>query len=167
MTLPVFTAGQKPTAEALNGIYAPTYLTKAASESVTSSTALQDDNDLRVALEVGTYCIWIWLHASGAAAGDLKVAWNNTGTMTIYRGALGPQSATSDRTATTMNVQAISSTTAVTYGLDGSGTGVVREDLTVDVTVAGTLKLQWAQGTSSGTATTLSSASRMLVLPVA
>jgi hypothetical protein len=167
MTLPVFAAGEKPTAAKLYSIYTPVFIRKSAPESVTSSTTLQDDNDFSVTLSEGTYLVWMWAHTSGAAAGDFKVAWANTGTMTITRSTNGPTSGTTDRSDTNVSLYGTAYTTAITYGLDGSGTSVVREELMVIVTATGDLTMQWAQGSSSGTATTMSSASRMLVLPVA
>lgn len=161
-----FTAGEQPTADNLNAIFDQSIIRKAAAESVTSSTTAQNDDDFSVALPVGKYLVWIWLHCTGATAADIKTVWSNTGTMTILRSCLGAQTGTADRQATTVTVQGSNSTTEVPYGCDGAGTTVVREELYVDVTVTGTLTLQWAQNASSGTATNLSTASRMWIVNV-
>jgi hypothetical protein len=162
-----FAAGEQPTADALNAIFDVSMIRKAASESVTSSTVVQDDDDFSIELDPGTYIVWLWCHVSGASNGDFKCLWANTGTMTIGRSCNGPTVGTTDRNATAVCMYGTGSGTAVTYGNDGSGTATVREELMVIVDVVGTLKFQWAQGTSSATATTLSTASRMLVMSVA
>ncbi|MGV1010413.1 MAG: hypothetical protein ACOYBY_17740 [Dermatophilaceae bacterium] len=156
-----FLAGQIPTAAELNAIVTRRFIAKAAAESVTSSTVLQDDNDLQVALTNGTYLIDARIVASAAEAGDLKLAWTHSGPCT------GPAEATTDRQSTLMLRQAASETTVIPYGIDGSGTTYVGEELYVIVTAAGTLKLQWAQNTSSATATTLTTSTTLFSEKVA
>lgn len=146
------------------------YINKSGSESVTSSTVLQSDDHLTTSLAVGQWRIQTYLTATGAAAGDIRVAWTNTGTMSATgRACFGPGSANTDVTGAANNAHrdtANTLTANVIYGTDGSNSSAINEDLLIDVTVAGTLTLQWAQGTSSGTATTLSTSSRMYITPV-
>lgn len=147
------------------------YINKSGSESVTSSTVLQSDDHLTTSLAVGQWRIQIYLTATGAASpGDIRVAWTNTGTMTaIARSCFGPGSANTDVTGAANNAHrdtAQTFTANVIYGTDGTNSSAIHEDLLIDVTVAGTITLQWAQGTSSGTATTLSTSSRMYITPV-
>lgn len=143
-------------------------ISKAGTESVTSSTTLQDDDDLVVALEAGkSYRVTLILTVSsgGAEAADIKVAWSFTGTATkAVRSLFGPETAMTDATATLMRWSATALTSSVTYGIDaGAATAIVEDVVLEDLTVAGTLQLQWAQNSSSGTATTLSNSSRIIV----
>lgn len=141
----------------------PTYITKAASESVTSSTTLQDDDHLFVTLTPGQWWIELILTATGATAGDIKTAWANTGTITaLGRSCWGPQAGTTDVTNTAMVARAATLTASIPYGLETT-TAAILEKLLLDVTVEGQLTLQWAQNASSGTATTLSTSSRMKI----
>ena len=57
--------------------------------------------------------------------------------------------------------------TAINYGLDAALATVIHEDLYLEVTVAGTLRLQWAQNASNATGTAFSAASRVYVTRLA
>lgn len=140
------------------------YIAKAGAESVTSSTTYQDDDDLAVTLPVGVWRVQVFLSASGLSAAGLKTQWTTTGTITgIGRLCHGPA-----ETATPASGDARMVSTglgnSMIYGLTSAG---VYEDLLVEVTVSGVLQLQWAQNASNGTATTLSTASRMFITQVA
>lgn len=58
--------------------------------------------------------------------------------------------------------------TSVSYGITGATgtvTAIIKEELTVNCTVAGNLQLQWAQNTATGGITTsVSTASRVRIL---
>ncbi len=133
---------------------------KALAETVTTNTTLQDDDDLVVALVPGTYRVELFMHAIATSlSGDVKVAWAFSGTLaTQGRSCFGPSINTTDvsgtaTAATTVGVVRSSAqtlTTAVSYGSDTSNTSAIHEDLFLEVTVAGTLKLQWAQVAASG-----------------
>lgn len=138
---------------------------KAASESVTSSTTLQDDDDLMATLPVGSYEVRVVLTATGGTAGDIKTSWTNTGTMTAVRSCLGPNLSTSTTDDGGILCKAVTLGSVVSYGLT-SGNHLILEQLYIEVTVEGTLQLQWAQNASSGTSTTLSGSSRMFITQV-
>lgn len=141
---------------------------KAGTESVTSSTTMQNDDDLFLDLEPGLYWVWLIATATGisASAQDIKTTWTTTGTITIIgRGVLGPQEGTTDNSNTAMRHQALSGSSSPSFGMTTTATAI-NEWLLVECTVAGRLQLQWAQQTSNGTATTLSASSRLLCLPV-
>jgi hypothetical protein len=165
----VFTAGEQPTADNLNAIFDQSPIRKASATAYASDATVNNDPDFAVALEVGTYLVWVWMHvASASATPDIKTVWSNTGTMAIARSVMGPQISTADRGATLMLWQGSASTTEVAQGNDGSGNAnVYKEELYVEVTVAGTLTFQWSQNTSNATAITASTASRMWVVNVA
>ena len=145
----------------------PTYISKAGSESVTSSTTLQDDDHLTLTLAVGTYWVELVLTATGAAAGDIKTAWTSTGTMSVIgRSVLGPTVGAADVSAGLVNARGVTFTSNQSFATDGTNSSHIHEWLLIDVTVEGVLTLQWAQAASSGTATTLSTSSRMLITKV-
>jgi hypothetical protein len=144
-----------------------TYINKSAAESVTSSTTLQNDDHLTETLPVGVWRVTAILTVGGATAGDVKTAWTNTGTMTaIARSGWGPAVSNAAGTDTTMHARASTLTASFVYGTEPGTSAAVLEELLLDVTVEGVLTLQWAQNTSSGTATTLSTSSRMFLTPV-
>lgn len=139
-------------------------ISKAVAETVTSSTALQDDDDFSIDLEVGkSYVVRAYLSVTGATGGDVKVAWSNGATVTkSSRHCLGPQTGTTDATNTAMRSTRHGIASSVPYGVDGTNESAVFETLQIeDVTVAGTLTMQWAQNASSGTATTMGTTSRI------
>lgn len=138
-----------------------TFVIKKAANENSTSTTLQDDDDLAAALAVGLWRVEIALTATGATGNDIKTAWSNTGTMTIVRSCIGPNLSTTSTDDGGILSKAVTSTSSVSYGLT-SGNHYIREELYCDVTVAGTLQLQWAQNTATGT-TTLSSSSRMFI----
>jgi len=139
------------------------YIRKAATESVTSSTTLQDDDDLFAALPVGIWRVQLWLTVTGATAGDIKTTWTTTGTISgIGRSCLGPNISTTSNLDGGILLGGFALTSTVNYGLSATN-HAIHEDLLVDVSVTGTLQLQWAQVASSATATTLSTSSRMYI----
>src|SRR3990172_13103700 len=151
---------------------------KTADQSVTSSTALVDDTHLTVALPAaGTYVVTATFLASGAAAGDVKVAWAYTGTLTAgYRGGQGPSSASTDALAATSagtvrsaaaGNTAATVTASTPYGVDGTNWSCVQESGVVVVSTTGNLKVQWAQNASSATATIMRAGSLLWARRVA
>lgn len=144
------------------------FLKKPGTETVTSSTTVQNDDDFVWVLPPGTYRVEAFLHAGGATAGDIKTAWTFSGTLGASgRSCVGPQVGTADVGVTSMRSSGHVITTEVPYGTDATLATVIHEDLFLEVTASGTLRLQWAQVASSGTGTTLSGASRVYVSRVA
>lgn len=140
------------------------FVYKTADESVTSNTTLQDDDHLvNIPLAVGTHIVEAMLMASGAAAGDVKVAWAFSGTATGYRAGQGPSFASTDALgATAQAVRSSASsgasapiTASTPYGTDGTNWSYILERGLLIVTVTGTLKVQWAQNTSNAAATVM------------
>jgi hypothetical protein len=138
---------------------------KAATEGVTSSATPQNDNDFVIPLEAGkTYRIELFLHCQGATAGDIRTSWTTSGTITSNGRSLISLAETMTSAA---DANAISMSLGLTdqriTGTEATLTTVIYEDLSVTCTVAGNLTLQWAQGTSSGTATNCFAVSRIYV----
>jgi len=144
--------------------YIDTLVYKAADESVTSSTTLQDDDHLIVDLVLGNkYMIKYELIAEGNTAGDWKGQVLASGGLTF-------------NTVTQMNVSPEVGATDpnVAYSITSqvqSGAGVwtdtwrvpIRMWVYADISASGQLKLQWAQDVSNGTATTLKAGSIVTV----
>lgn len=151
-------AGQRITAVLLNSI-GPLGVIKGADQSVTSSTALVNDNALTVPLVAGaTYLFDCYLDYEGGTTGasDLKWQWSIPAGATMRYGA--------DYPSTSGLAVTIGTNTAATVphaGTNGAGTLMsarMKGSVTMSST-AGPLQLQWAQVTSSGTATIIHSQS--------
>lgn len=122
---------------------------KPAAQSVTSSTALTNDDTLAVDLPTGPSLIDVYLPVTiGAAAGGLKLA------LVPSDGAAASISATATFTldGTTSATAQITSSTAVNGGTTSAWTAV-RVTGTINATQPGTLQLQWAQQASNASAT--------------
>lgn len=169
MTLPL--AGQIIRA---SDVWRPRFIQKTASIVYTSNATPTNDPEIQIPLTVGQWRIHLYLYASAAAAGsDVRVNWTFSGTLTTQRSCTGPGQATIDvnPNATTAGSGMSASLaraigTNQIYGCDGTSTGVIIEDLMLDVSVAGTLVLQHAQGSSSANATTISSGTHCYVTQV-
>lgn len=147
----------------------PLVKAKSVTQTVTSSITAVDDNDFGVTLQPGVYRVELVVHfTSASAAADLRSLWRTTGTITVNgRSVFGPAASTADVTSDVFRASGHFGTTAVIYGTDaGLTTGTLREDLLVTVAVAGLLQWQFAQGTSSASGTSVSSASRLYVTPL-
>ena len=146
------------------------YKKKAATETVTSSTTLQDDDDFVFTLAAGkVFHVELHVIATGASGGDVKVAWAVTGGVAALtnRHVEGPQIGTTDTTNTAVRTSgAHGLTTSIAYGTDGTNGSRIVEDFLVETTTAGTsgtLTCQWAQNTSSGTATGFNGSSFVII----
>jgi hypothetical protein len=158
MAAPVFATNDVPTEDQVNDWFVNVqYVRKTATESVTSSTALQDDDHLTVTVEANAhYVLDSTLFFDGATAGDFKMLWVAPAGAAMPWGVAAPVT-----TAVGFNDDQTAgfdlTGTGVTFGALGTGTtaAALISGLLVVGGTAGTLKLQWAQGTSSGTATRL------------
>lgn len=168
-----FYAGQKVTAAQLESLVDyTTRIEKSASEDVTSSTTYQDDNEFVFPglLSGSTYEVWGTLIYVGGA-GDIKFQWTwpSGGSGYFSWGAYGLHDQWVD-SATNRDFQAFaggknsaSPTDQFWYGAVGASNRPVRFDGRMVLGASGTLTLQWAQLSSSGTATTLSAGSWVAV----
>lgn len=162
-----FASGAVLTAAQLNAL-APTYVLKQATETVTNSAALQNDDELLVALSAGkTYLIKVSLIVgTSVATSDFKCAYTTSGTLSHVgsRSCHGPSISTTDQgasaaAATTVGVVRHSGGhglgTAVSYGNDGAAnTSAIDEEFVISGGASGgTLTLQWAQNTAAGATT--------------
>ncbi len=127
---------------------------KNAQEQVTSSTTLQDDDDLTVTLpDAGFYAFTAFIRFNtGATAGiDLKQAFSFSGTVTnsgyAWHSTENTGSTQADR------VGAITSTTVVTTPANSTTDVLIHGFLRVST--SGTFTYQWAQNVSNATALTV------------
>lgn len=142
---------------------------KPVNESVTSSTTLQDDNDLSFA--VGASEIWIWeavLIVQGNATGDIKVGftWPAAPTYAKWFTASGVAAASdpTDGTADVLDSSVISTSGGNrSLGNSTSENGIVLRGVISNGANAGTVALQWAQATSDGTNATVVRAGSHLI----
>ena len=155
MAVPVFTVGQVLTAALVNSWLAPVAAVKTSNESVTSSTALQNDNELVVPVAASaTYHLSAYLHYEGGTLGasDLKFGWTFPSGLTMTYAASRISEITGNPAGGGGVV--IQSATALSGSAGAGNSRSVAIEGTVTVSsTAGNLQLQWAQSTSNGTAT--------------
>ena len=147
----------------------PITVRKGSDESVTSSTAFQNDDALILPLVAGrSYRIELNLAETANTAGDIKLDWTTSGTITLLgqRFCQGPAIGITSPTDTTMrSSRATALNTSVTYG--GAATAsYIRETFEVSCTVSGNLTLRWAQDTSNAGATTVIAGSWVTATPI-
>jgi hypothetical protein len=159
MTLSV-NAGGSATAAFIDQI-APLGVVKPTDESVTSSTTMQNDNDLLVSLVANaTYKFECYLDYEGGTQGasDIKWQWaipagTNLHYQPLFVGTTGNIAGASTFGAATVGT-ARTNGAAFLCAIGMSGGIIVGS-------TAGTLQLQWAQNTSSATATTVHASSTL------
>lgn len=130
---------------------------KTSNESVSSSTTLQDDNELFVTVDANTnYYVECLLKYTGETAADFRVGFTLPAgaTLTWFHGGL-------DDTVTSwwgiLNRTAFSAASVATIGAGGSGSqgfAHIRGLLKVSAT-PGTVQFRWAQWASNATAVTV------------
>lgn len=128
------------------------YVRKTADESVTSSTVLQNDDALQFAVDANSkYAILVFLAFEAATLGDFKTGFSFPGDAAAREMMmLGPSSAIA--TAEGDGVWGYGG--GRIFGGAGAGSALCALGYFFLETVSsGTFALQWAQGTSSGTAT--------------
>lgn len=143
-------AGSRILASVMQGAI-PLAVIKAADESVTSSTTLQNDDELLLSVAANaSYLFFCYLDYEGASAGDLKISWSVPTSATLRFAQIG-QTAASAATTSATGIES----TAYSFGADAAATlnALLMHGTLLTSSTAGTLQLQWAQGTSSGTAT--------------
>lgn len=131
------------------------YIRKASAESVTSSTTLQDDDDLTVALEPGLYRATLALEVTANASGGIKVALATTATNSVLEGSVFLSAG-----AVTNWTTGFGTTAGQTAAYAGAPVII---EVMFGLADAGTVKLQWAQNASFATATTLETGSMMFI----
>ncbi len=150
----------------------PIVVRKGSDESVSSATTgttFQNDDALVVPLVAGrSYRIELNVAETANTAGDIKLDWTTTGTITLLgqRFCQGPAvTMTSPSDTTVRAARATTLATSVSYG--GAATaGYIRETFEVSCTVSGDLQLRWAQDTSNAGNTTVIAGSWISATPI-
>jgi len=168
---PQFTAGEDITADKLNSMLGLTAW-KTATESVTSSTTLQNDDELFLTVEANaTYIMFMVLfHDSDTgAAADTKIGWSAPASATMNWGVHGANTASTSSTAvTSVNMQTRTIIEVAAFGGgDSTGTMALVGGTLVTSGTAGTFRLQWAQETSNAVATNVRAGSYLTLKRVA
>lgn len=133
------------------------FVRKTGDESVTSSTALQDDDELLFA--IGTSGTWIFkfhLAYSAGTTGDIKIAFNVPASATgrYMTNALVSTAASASGSFVTWTTTDLTDTGAAGFGGPGATDGhMMVEVIVVSGGTGGNVVLRWAQNTSNGTAT--------------
>jgi len=157
-------------AEALDA-WLPKQAAVTATQTLTAnSTTMQNVTALVLPLGVGTWIVDVYTAYGSPAAADIKIGSTFSGTTTIAtKLCVGPGTGTADVAAnTTMRASAHGSSSAVSYGHDGSAfAGVAHETHRLVVTAAGTLQIQAAQNVANAGATSINVGTLMTGLRVA
>ena len=131
------------------------FVRKLGHESVISSTTLQDDDDLFLAVEANTaYFLQGALAVDGASAADIKIGWSFPTGATLEYGHMGPATTITSDVGNTVDNRRIIQTDVLAIGCNGAGNAIyvpLWGQLIIAGT-AGTLRLRWAQFVSSATA---------------
>lgn len=140
------------------------YVRKATSESVISTTTVQDDDHITFSLAASAvYHLRAYLAVSGPAAGDFKSSWNITGAASggnhSTRYVVGPSTGTADSANDNMRSTRSAWGTNVATGVDGSAVSHIEEGGILDTNTggSGTITLRWAQNSSVATSTVVNS----------
>jgi hypothetical protein len=153
-------AGDILTAHGYN-LAKPAYAWKTASESVTSSTALQDDDELALPVEpFSVYLLLACYSVSGPTGADIKISF------TVPTGAQGRRhnlGLSTPATSTTGNsrISVHGLTNTATYGTTSTPVSIIEEGVIGTEALGGVLQAQWAQVTSNATATVVEASSFM------
>jgi hypothetical protein len=158
--MPTFPAGTRITSSVL-ALVAPLAAVKTSPESVVSSTVLQNDDALFLTVAANSTYKWkcqVFYVGGTQASSDIKVQWTGPGSAALSWNSMhfttaGAFSDTSFNDFTTVNV----------IGTNGAGNNrTIHMEGTLVTVSAGTFQLQWAQNTSSATATQVLANSTLL-----
>lgn len=141
------------------------YIRKQSTESVTSSTTLQDDNELKYTFtKAGMYYVKAMLAVDGDG-GDFKAAWSVSGgvTLNLSRFVRGGAESQSDMNDCTMKSKIAGTTSGTGTGTEATATNYVSEEFLVTVASTGTLTFQWGQSSSNATPTEVNNNSILLI----
>lgn len=145
-------------------------LFKTATESVTSSTALQNDDQLFFSVAANArYTLEGFIIYDGATSGDLKLAFTYPAGATFEwsnYGNTGPAAGTSLTDMNTVIQTNDARSVNATPTPSPPGLSLAPRGYLITSSTAGTLQLQWAQDTSSATATRVRAGSWLRLMKV-
>lgn len=140
----------------------PVIVRKPSNESVTSSTTLQNDDDLKFAIAANEVWMFeLFLLVSGHVDGDLKVDFAvPAGASGSYSGMLLATAAVANDEIVLMTEKAIESDQAM--GVMAAITGIKIFGTVVNGGTGGDVQFRWAQNASNGTATVINDNSTLI-----
>lgn len=129
---------------------------RTSNQSVTSSTALVNDDTLQ--LTVGANEVWLFefvLRYDGLGAADIRISFAIPAGATVDAASLAPSDAAGAYQDAQWISMATSDATVFTFACSGANQNRINpiKGLYVGAGTAGTFILRWAQGTSNATAT--------------
>ena len=161
MAAPVWATNDVPSATDFNEwLQNINWAYKTANESVTSSTTLQTDDQLNVAVQANSiYFVTVVIKYDGDPAGDLKVLFRCPTSATFSAIAVALTSTAASQ-SDNQNAPMVENTSTLWGCLGGTCVGMVTGTLVTSST-AGNFGLEWAQSTSNATATRVLAGSAM------
>jgi hypothetical protein len=165
MPAPTWIPGQILASSDVNTWFVGRYAYKSADQSVTSSTTLVNDSALALAIDANaTYMFQMYLDYEGGTLGasDFKFSFLLPATATLRYSHINPS---------TTGVVVCSTNTGAGLTVPGTGGAGALQGVTCLGTLnngatPGTLQLQWAQATSSGTSTIVHAQSYMVLIRI-
>lgn len=155
MPVPTWAVGQDLLAADVNSWFVPLAAVKSANESVTSSTLLQNDNELLLPVAASATYEWeLFADYDGGTQGAADLQWG----WAVPAGASMDYTAAYLGTAGTAQVgQQFTAASTPAAGTNGAGShrAVRLSGIIAVSTTAGNMQWKWAQNTSNATATTV------------
>ncbi|MEV0149115.1 MULTISPECIES: hypothetical protein [unclassified Nonomuraea] len=166
MPIKNFVVGSPPTSADINRYFQQrAHVIKPADESITSSITLQNDDHLVLSVSANTaYWVEAFIRYDGATTGDLRIGWSIPSGATLEWTSNGLAD-TATSTADDLWRRRRSATQDEICGAVGAGTDLLAlpEGLLRVGATAGQIRLRWAQGTSSATATRVFQRSMLMI----
>jgi hypothetical protein len=152
---PDIRAGQRMTVDVLRAMI-PDQVTKSVTETITSSTTLQDDDELFLSVVANaTYEVEMWLLHSSGTTGDIKIGFTGPTSATFAWGVHGVATSSVSTVAATevnMQIRTLAESTPL-GGQNLTGTAAYVRGTLVTSSTAGTIQFQFAQNVSDAAAT--------------
>ncbi|WP_433252847.1 hypothetical protein ACQPYK_08540 [Streptosporangium sp. CA-135522] len=138
----------------LNGL--SQFVRKSVDESLTSSTTVQDDDELFVAVVANAvYRIQTFIRYNSPTAADMRLTWSGPSGTVLRWGTFAPHIAQTNRDSVTVGFGVFNLTDGADVGGFGGNAVAIPMGLLTTSGSAGTLRLRWAQSTSTASATTV------------
>lgn len=156
MAAPIINTGDTPPASQINDWFINVkFARKTADETISSSTTLQNDDDLFVTVAANAvYEFSLELQVLAQPTNDFKLGFTGPAGYSMEYTARGPTTAAAANTDT-YTVTGTATDVPAFGGLAGQDLGVSLRGLVITSGTAGTLQLQWAQNASGASGTTV------------
>jgi hypothetical protein len=165
VTLTQLAAGDKPTAQQLND-FGPLFVTKLIDETVTSSTTLQDDDELFLSVAANcTYWMDVLFLYRAAATPLIKIAFSGPTAATLAWTPWALHNSVTAATAGTIETVIRDISGEISLGVAGTGTTVTARPVGILTTssTAGTFRVRWAQNVSNATGSVVKAGSSLML----